>query len=85
MGAADEKRRKPRIRLRKVPRAEETTNLQLAGLTNNAGGEYGNRLGHSSAGKPRPLNRFGAFLLWCLGRRKAEQPPMPEKGHQPEQ
>lgn len=70
MGTSGRKPRKPRHRLPKVPRGEETNNIQLAGLTNNTGGTYGSRVDHDAArGRSENISRFQRFVLWCLGRR----------------
>jgi hypothetical protein len=73
MGASGDKPRKPRRRMAKVPKYEETNNIQLAGLAENSGSVAGTRLGHSTAkGRSQNLGRVGAFVLWCLGRRPKE-------------
>lgn len=73
MGSDGDKPRKPRRRMAKVPRGEETNNIQLAGLTNNSGGTYGSRVDHDAAkGRSENVGRFGRFVLWCLGRRRKD-------------
>ena len=73
MGTSGRKPRKPRHRLAKVPRGEEVSNIQLAGLSNDAGGVYGSRVDHDAAkGRSENVGRFGRFVLWCLGRRRKD-------------
>jgi len=73
MGTSGDKPRKTRRRMAKVPKYEETNNIQLAGLAENSSSVAGTRLGHSTAkGRSQNLGRFGAFVLWCLGRRPKE-------------
>jgi hypothetical protein len=71
MGQADDKPRKRRRTLRKVPKYETPNTLELEGLTPGSSfGSEGSRFGHSSDGevhgKPGP---GGRALLWLLGRR----------------
>ena len=76
MGASGDKPRKFRRRLAKVPKYEETNNIQLAGLAENSAPVGGTRLGHSTAkGRSQNLGPVGAFVLRCLGRR----PKVPRK------
>jgi hypothetical protein len=70
MGEADDKPRKPRRRLGKVPRGLEPDNLPLAGLSESSGGLYGSRVDHDAAHRrSSDLGRFGRFFLRLLGRR----------------
>jgi hypothetical protein len=70
MGSADEKPRKPRLRLGKVPRGLEPDNLPLAGLSETSGGTYGSRVDHDKARhRSSDLGRFGRGFLRLLGRR----------------
>jgi hypothetical protein len=81
MGSSGIKPRKRKLRLAKVPRGEEPNNLQLAGLSNNTGGTYGNRVDHDKAsGRSSNIGRFGRFVLWCLGKR----PRTPVNEEEPE-
>ncbi len=71
MGSADDKPRKPRRRLQKVPRGLEPNNPPLAGLSNSTGGVYGPRVDHDKARRrSRDLGRVGRGFLWLLGRRQ---------------
>ena len=73
MGTSADKPRKLRHRLAKVPKYEETNNIQLAGLAETSGAVAGTRLGHSTAkGRSQNLGPVGAFVLRCLGRRPKE-------------
>lgn len=75
MGEADDKPRKFRRRMTKVPRGAEPNQIHLAGLTNSSGGNYGPRVDHDAAhGRSEDLGRVGKFLLWCLGRRPKDKP-----------
>jgi hypothetical protein len=70
MGEANDKPRKPRRTLGKVPRGLEPDNLPLAGISETSGGLYGSRVDHEKA--PRrssDLGRFGRGFLRLLGRR----------------
>jgi hypothetical protein len=70
MGSSGEKPRKPRLRLRKVPRGLEPDNLPLAGLSESSGGTYGSRVDHDQARhRSSDLGRFGRGFLRLLGRR----------------
>jgi hypothetical protein len=63
----------------KVPKAEEVSNIQLAGLAESNAGVSGTRLGHEAAhGRSQNIGTVGKFVLWCLGRRPEE--PQPEQG-----
>jgi len=64
----------------KVPRGEETQNIQLAGLTNSGGEAHGPRLAHETAhGRSENVGRFGKFILRRLGRwPKEDEPAEPE-------
>lgn len=71
----------------KVPRAEEVSNMQLAGLAESSAGVSGTRLGHEAAhGRSQNIGTVGKFVLWCLGRRpknpQPEQGPDQEFGHE---
>jgi len=79
MGSSGDKPRKFRRRMEKVPRAEEVTNIHLAGLGESSSGVSGTRLGHETAhGRSQDIGTVGKFVLWCLGRRPKE--PQPERG-----
>jgi len=68
MGRAGDKPRKQKRRLAKVPKYEEPNSIPAAGLTGNSGGPLGSRYGHSSDHHHNePPNRFGSFVLRCLG------------------
>ncbi|MGA2933425.1 MAG: hypothetical protein ABSE98_15245 [Acidimicrobiales bacterium] len=68
MGRAGDKARKPKRRLAKVPKYEEPNSFPAAGLTGSSGGSFGSRYGHSAGHhQEKPPNRFGAFVLRCLG------------------
>jgi hypothetical protein len=57
----------------KVPKAEEVSNIQLAGLAESNSGVSGTRLGHEAAhGRSQSIGPVGKFVLWCLGRRRKE-------------
>jgi hypothetical protein len=72
MGSADDKPRKPRHPLAKVPKYEEPNDLPLPGLGGGRGLGYG-RFGHGSDHKhPHKPGRAGAFLLRMLGKRPKE-------------
>jgi hypothetical protein len=76
MGSAGDKPRKRRLRMPKVPRGEETQNIQLAGLTNSGGDVHGSRLAHETArGRSENVGRFGKFILRRLGRWPKENDP----------
>ena len=77
MGSANDKPRKPKHRLPKVPRGLEPDNLPLAGLSESSGGIYGSRVDHDAARhRSSDLGRFGRGFLRLLGRRTRhdEQP-----------
>ena len=68
MGRAGDKARKPKRRLAKVPKYEEPNSFPAAGLAGGSGGPFGSRYGHSADHhQEKPPNRFGAFVLRCLG------------------
>ena len=70
MGSSGDKPRKLRHRMAKVPKAEEVSNIQLAGLAESSAGVSGTRLGHEAAhGRSQNVGKVGKFVLWCLGRR----------------
>jgi hypothetical protein len=80
MGAEDDKPRKARHPLRKVPKYEEPNTLSLPGLTGDSGlGQPPGRFGHGSDGKQhhRP-GIVGRAFLKLLGMRQrdpeAEEP-----------
>ena len=87
MGSADDKPRKPRHPLQKVPKYEEPNALPLPGIGagNSFGLRYG-RFGHSSDGKehhrPGPLARFFLWLLGMRSKHPEEQEPR-TKEHEP--
>ena len=68
MGRANEKPRKQKRRLAKVPKYEEPNSIPAAGLTGSSGGVYGSRYGHAADhhGQKQP-GRFGRFVLRILG------------------
>ena len=73
MGTANEKPRKKRRRMAKVPRGAEANNIQLAGLTTSTDAVHGNRLDHDAAhGRSENVGRFGRAFLWILGRRRKD-------------
>ena len=79
MGASGDKPRRFRHRMAKVPRGEEVTNIQLAGLAESSAGVSGTRLGHEAAhGRSQNVGPVGRFVLWCLGRRPKD--PQREPG-----
>ncbi len=68
MGRANDKPRKPRRRLRKVPKYEEPNSIPAAGLTGSSGGSFGSRYGHSADHHHQKTpGRLGAFFLRWLG------------------
>jgi len=72
MGSDDDKPRRPRHPLRKVPKYEEPNTLSLPGLTGESGfGQSSGRFGHGSDGKEhhRPGLAGRAFLK-VLGMRQ---------------
>lgn len=78
MGASGDKPRKRKFRMPKVPRGEETNNIQLAGLTNSDGSVHGPRVGHEMArGRSENVGRIGKFILRRLGRWPKEDDPNP--------
>jgi hypothetical protein len=74
MGSANDKSRKQRHPLPKVPKYEEPNDLTLAGLTGGSGhaGESG-RFGHGSDGKEHHTpGVIGRSFLWVLGMRRRD-------------
>jgi hypothetical protein len=70
MGTSGDKPRKLRHRMAKVPKYEEVSNIQLAGLAEDNSSTSGTRLGHATPhGRSEDLGRFGRFVLKCLGRK----------------
>jgi hypothetical protein len=68
MGRTGDKSRKQKRHLAKVPKYEEPNSIPAAGLTGSSGGPFGSRYGHSADHHhQKPPNRFGAFVLRCLG------------------
>ena len=68
MGRAGSKPRKPKRRLRKVPKYEEPNTIPLAGLTGSSGEVFGSRYGHSADHhQEKEPGRFGSFVLRVLG------------------
>lgn len=86
MGSADDKPRKRRHPLRKVPKYETPNTLTFPGLTGDSGfGQSSSRFGHGSDGKEygRP-GLIGRGFLRVLGMRQrgaeVEEPLTPEAG-----
>ena len=85
MGAANDKPRKRRHPLPKVPKYEEPNTLPLAGLTGDSGlGDTSGRFGHGSDRKEHHAPGFaGRTFLKMLGMRRrdpeAEDPPVRRK------
>jgi hypothetical protein len=76
MGSADDKPRKPRHPLAKVPKYEEPNSLPLPGIGggNSFGLRYG-RFGHGSDGKKHHRPAWaGRFFLRLLGMRSEKEP-----------
>jgi hypothetical protein len=68
MGRASSKPRKPKRRLRKVPKYEEPNTIPLAGLTGSSAEVFGSRYGHSADHhQEKEPGRFGSFVLRVLG------------------
>jgi hypothetical protein len=68
MGRAGSKPRKPKRRLRKVPKYEEPNTIPLAGLTGSSEEVFGSRYGHSADHhQEKEPGRFGSFVLRVLG------------------
>lgn len=64
----------------KVPKAEEVSNIQLAGLAESGDVVSGTRLGHSTPhARSQDIGRFGKFFLWCLGKRPPAAKPSPDE------
>lgn len=83
MGSANDKPRKPRRRLGKVPRGLEPDNLPLAGLSGTSGGRYGPRADHDKARhRSSDLGRFGRGFLRLLGRRTRDPEQIEEQNHE---
>ena len=74
MGSANNKPRKPRHPLRKVPKYEEPNTLPLPGLTGDSGlGDTSGRFGHGSDGKEHHAPGFaGRAFLRLLGMRRKD-------------
>jgi hypothetical protein len=74
MGSADDKPRKRRHPLPKVPKYEEPNTLPLPGLTGNSGlGDTSGRFGHSADGKEHhPPGSVGRAFLRMLGMRRRD-------------
>jgi hypothetical protein len=74
MGAANDKPRKRRHTLPKVPKYEEPNTLPLAGLTGSDGlGDTSGRFGHGSDGKEhRAPGIVGRTFLKMLGMRRRD-------------
>lgn len=84
MGSADDKPRKPRRPLAKVPKYEEPNELSLPGLTGDVGfgrryGRFGHGSDHQRTHKP---GRVGSFILRLLGMR-AKDPEKATKHSEP--
>jgi hypothetical protein len=85
MGSSGGKPRKFRYRMAKVPKGEEVTNIQLAGLAESSSGVSGTRLDHEAAhGRSQNIGPVGKFVLWCLGRRPKEPEAAKEPNEGPE-
>ncbi len=69
MGRANEKSRKPKRRLAKVPKYEEPNTFPAAGLTGSSNEGFGSRYGHSAEHHQQKPGRFGAFVLRVLGQK----------------
>jgi hypothetical protein len=71
VGSSGDKPRKARRHLAKVPKSEEATNIQLAGLAESTNSGESPRLGHQYAhGRSYDIGKIATFFLWCLGRRR---------------
>lgn len=69
MGESGDRPRKRRVRMPKVPRGAEASNIHLAGLTSGGSDLRGNRLDHEAArGRSEDIGRFQLFVLRSLGR-----------------
>ena len=82
MGSANDKPRKARHPLPKVPKYEEPNTLPLPGLTGNSGfGEPSGRFGHGSDGKEHGAPGLaGRVFLRMLGMRRRDpetEDPLP--------
>jgi len=79
MGSANDKPRKARNHLPKVPKYEEPNTLPLPGLTGDSGlGNTSGRFGHGSDGKDHGApGGAGRALLRILGMRRKD--PRPEE------
>jgi hypothetical protein len=77
MGSANDKPRKPKHPLPKVPKYEEPNTLPLPGLTGNSGlGDASGRFGHGSDGKDHHAPGLaGRALLKLLGMRRRDPEP----------
>jgi len=86
MGSADDKARKPRHPLRKVPKYEEPNSLPLPGIGGGSsfGLRYG-RFGHGSDGSEHHRPAWpGRFLLRLLGMRSKEPGIGSTREHEPQ-
>ena len=86
MGSADDKPRKPRHPLAKVPKYEEPNSMPLQGLGGGSGfGLRFGRFGHGSDGKKHHRPAWpGRFLLWLLGMRPKEPKEAITREHDPQ-
>ena len=80
MGSSGDKPRKARRHLAKVPKSEEGSNIQIAGLSESASSGESSRLGHQyEHGRSYEIGKVATFFLWCLGRRRKPLSPESEK------
>ena len=70
MGTAGDKPRKPRHRMARVSKYEDTSGNPLAGLTGSSSASAGPGSGSGPAHERPGVGKVGTFFLWCLGRRK---------------
>ena len=85
MGSANDKPRKPRHRLAKVPKFEEPNSLPLPGIGGGSGfglryGRFGHGSDHKEQHRPSALGRL---FLWLLGMRAKEPEEAVTSEHEP--
>lgn len=73
MGSSGDKPRKPRRRMARVSKYEDTSGNPLAGLTGSSSASAGPGSGSGPAHETPGVGKIGTFFLWCLGRRR--RPP----------